>query len=32
MGYDSALEFERKLLSKMEKGGRGKLGVESEVE
>ncbi len=32
MGYDSALEFEKKLLSKMEKGGGGKLEVEGEVE
>ncbi len=32
MGYDSALEFEKKLLRKMEKGGGGKLEVEGEVE
>jgi HPr kinase/phosphorylase len=32
MGYDSALEFEKKLLQKMEEGGRGKLEVEGEVE
>ena len=32
LGYDSALEFEKKLLSKMEKGGGGKLEVEGEVE
>jgi len=32
MGYDSALEFEKKLLRKMEKGGEGKLEVEGEVE
>jgi HPr kinase/phosphorylase len=32
MGYDSALEFEKKLLSKMDKGGGGKLEVEGEVE
>lgn len=32
MGYDSALEFEKKLLSKMEKRGGGKLEVEGEVE
>jgi HPr kinase/phosphorylase len=32
MGYDSALEFEKKLLRKMEEGGGGKLEVEGEVE
>jgi HPr kinase/phosphorylase len=32
MGYDSALEFEKKLLQKMEEGERGKLEVEGEVE
>jgi len=32
MGYDSALEFEKKLLQKMEEGGGGKLEVEGEVE
>ena len=32
MGYDSALEFEKKLLRKMEKGEGGKLEVEGEVE
>jgi HPr kinase/phosphorylase len=32
MGYDSALEFEKKLLHKMEEGGGGKLEVEGEVE
>jgi HPr kinase/phosphorylase len=32
MGYDSALEFEKKLLQKMEEEGRGKLEVEGEVE
>ena len=32
MGYDSALEFEKKLLRKMEDGGEGKLEVEGEVE
>ncbi len=32
MGYDSALEFEKKLLHKIEKGGGGKLEVEGEVE
>ena len=32
MGYDSALEFEKKLLLKMEESGRGKLEVEGEVE
>jgi HPr kinase/phosphorylase len=32
MGYDSALEFEKKLLRKMEEGGRAKLEVEGEVE
>ena len=32
MGYDSALEFEKKLLSKMDKGEGGKLEVEGEVE
>jgi HPr kinase/phosphorylase len=32
MGYDSALEFEKKLLRKMEKGEGGKLEVEVEVE
>ncbi len=32
MGYDSALEFEKKLLHKMEEGGESKLGVEGEVE
>ena len=32
MGYDSALEFEKKLLRKMEESGRGKLEVEGEVE
>jgi serine kinase of HPr protein (carbohydrate metabolism regulator) len=32
LGYDSALEFEKKLLNKMEKGGGGKLEVEGEVE
>ena len=32
MGYDSALEFEKKLLRKIEEKGEGKLEVESEVE
>jgi len=32
MGYDSALEFEKKLLNTMEKGGGGKLEVGGEVE
>jgi HPr kinase/phosphorylase len=32
MGYDSALEFEKKLLQKMEERGGGKLEVEGEVE
>jgi HPr kinase/phosphorylase len=32
MGYDSALEFEKKLLRRMEEGGGGKLEVEGEVE
>jgi len=32
MGYDSALEFEKKLLRKMEEGGREKLEIEGEVE
>ena len=32
MGYDSALEFEKKLLHKMEEGREGKLEVEGEVE
>jgi HPr kinase/phosphorylase len=32
MGYDSALEFEKKLLRKMEESGRGKLEVGGEVE
>ncbi|MFB3883912.1 MAG: HPr(Ser) kinase/phosphatase [Thermodesulfobacteriota bacterium] len=32
MGYDSALEFEKKLLNKIEKGGGGKPGVEGEAE
>ena len=32
MGHDSALEFEKKLLQKMEEGGGGKLEVEGEVE
>jgi len=32
MGYDSALEFEKKLLQKMEEGGGGKPEVEGEVE
>jgi HPr kinase/phosphorylase len=32
MGYDSALEFEKKLLRKMEEKERGQLEVESEAE
>jgi HPr kinase/phosphorylase len=32
MGYDSALEFEKKLLRKMEEGGRNKFEVEDKVE
>jgi len=32
MGYDSALEFEKKLLRKIEETGGGKLEVEGEVE
>jgi hypothetical protein len=32
MGYDSALEFEKKLLRKMEEKEGDKLEVESEVE
>lgn len=32
MGYDSALEFEKKLLHRMEEGGRNKIEVEGEVE
>jgi len=32
MGYDSALEFEKKLLQKMEEGGGGKLEAEVEGE
>jgi HPr kinase/phosphorylase len=32
MGYDSALEFERKLLSKMEERREGNLEIEGEVE
>ena len=32
MGYDSALEFEKKLLRKMEERGESKLEVEGEVE
>ena len=32
MGYDSALEFEKKLLLKMEEGRKGKLEIEGEVE
>ena len=32
MGYDSALEFEKRLLRKMEKGEGGKLEAEVEVE
>jgi HPr kinase/phosphorylase len=32
MGYDSALEFEKKLLLRMEEKGTGKLEVEGEVE
>jgi len=32
MGYDSALEFEKKLLRKMEEEGKGKFEAEGEVE
>jgi HPr kinase/phosphorylase len=32
MGYDSALEFEKKLLHKIQEGGTGRLGAEDEVE
>ena len=32
MGYDSALEFEKKLLCKIQEGGVGRLGAEDEVE
>jgi HPr kinase/phosphorylase len=32
MGYDSALEFEKKLLHKIEERGRDKFEVEGEVE
>ncbi len=32
MGYDSALEFEKKLLRKMEERGGGQLEIEGEVE
>jgi HPr kinase/phosphorylase len=32
MGYNSALEFEKKLLHKMEENQGGKLEVEGEVE
>ena len=32
MGYDSALEFEKKLLRKMEERREGRLEIEDEVE
>jgi HPr kinase/phosphorylase len=32
MGYDSALEFEKKLLSRIEEKGQGKIEIEGEVE
>ncbi|MBP1708986.1 MAG: HPr kinase/phosphorylase, partial [Deltaproteobacteria bacterium] len=32
MGYDSALEFEKKLIRRMEVNGRGHVEVEDEVE
>jgi HPr kinase/phosphorylase len=32
MGFDSALEFEKKLLHKLEEGGRAKMELEDEVE
>jgi HPr kinase/phosphorylase len=32
MGFDSALEFEKRLLHKMEERGEGKIEIEGEVE
>jgi hypothetical protein len=32
MGYDSALEFEKKLIRRMEENRRGHVEVEDEVE
>jgi HPr kinase/phosphorylase len=32
MGYDSALEFEKKLLGRIKERGQGKIEIEGEVE